>query len=203
MDHPWFLYQHLRLPDAVFRSKTRPRRQIQELAPTSGVFLGPLQPLSRRLRTVAIAGGLLLLGFDAFFLAQAIEAYVWEGVFRPAFICWVYLPVYLGLAILVMVIRDYRLVYYGTTTRHSQRNRSSRSVAPLEKRNWRAAIKCFREAAPEARSAEAREYVIRLFHSSRVQTPGKLELHKEVDRARRPRERLSLKPDGVHDAGDV
>ena len=75
-----------------------------------------------------------------------------------------------------MVIRDYRLVNYGPSSKPS-RQLTAEQIEPirraLEDDDWRAAIKRYREAVPDAGWTEAVQYVVRLRESLRAQHPGK------------------------------
>jgi hypothetical protein len=137
-----------------------------------------MQPLDERTRAFAIGAGLILIGCGVLFLVKTIEAHVWEGESilgqLGLIYCSIYCSIYLGLAILGMVIRDYRLVHYGT----SSRQLTAAQIEPIrraleEDYDLPAAIKRYREAAPEAGSAEAKQYVICLFNSLRAQHPDK------------------------------
>jgi hypothetical protein len=86
----------------------------------------------------------------------------------------IYVMVYIGLAILGIVIRDYRLVHYGTFSRQLTAEQiESIRCAIEEDHDLPAAVKRYREAAPDAGLAEAEEYVIRLFNSLRAKHPDK------------------------------
>ncbi len=73
-------------------------------------------------------------------------------------------------------IRDYRLVHYGPPSPPS-RQLTAEQIEPircaLEDRDLRAAIKRYREAAPDADRKEAIQYVVRLWQSLRAQHPDK------------------------------
>ena len=77
----------------------------------------PLQPLDERTRAIAIGAGLIVVGCGVILLVTTIQAHVWEGEWIWGPIGLIYLSIYLGLAILGIVIRDYRLVHYGTSGR--------------------------------------------------------------------------------------
>ena len=135
------------------------------------LFRPPVIPLGDWTRSLAIAGGLILVGFSVLVVATTIRALVWEGNPTPpvililAFILFtqIYPPIYLGLLIFRVVIQDFRLVHYGLPA--SPENMSSRQLTEqeiepirraLEDDDWRAAIKRYREAVPEASRAEAK-----------------------------------------------
>jgi len=77
----------------------------------------PLQPLDRPTRTFAISVGLIGVGCGVMLLVKMVQAHVWEGEAIRWQILWIYISNYWGLATLGMVIRDYRLVHYGTSSR--------------------------------------------------------------------------------------
>ena len=137
---------------------------------------GPIQPLGERTRTFAIGAGLILIGCGVMLLVTAIQAHVWEGESILGKISLTYLPIYFGLDILGMVIRDYRLVHYGTSSL-SSRQLTAEQIEPirraLEDCDLRAAIKRYREAVPDADRKEAIQYVVRLMESLRAQHPDK------------------------------
>jgi tRNA A-37 threonylcarbamoyl transferase component Bud32 len=137
----------------------------------------PLQPLDERTRRVAIGGGLILVGYGVVLLAMTIQAKVWEGESILGQIGWIYMFIYFGLVILGMVVRDYRLVHYGTSSQPPARQLTTEQIEPIRRamEDWDvvAAIKRYREAVPDAGLAEAREYALRLAESQRARHPGK------------------------------
>ena len=138
----------------------------------------PIQPLGDRTRIIAIVGGLILICIGVMLLATAIKAQVWEGesIFDQFFA--IYSTIYFGLATLGLVVRDFRLVHYGVN-RHgtSSRQLTAEQIESirraLEDHDFRAAVKRYCEAVPDAGSAEAKQYVLHLFHSLRLQEPDK------------------------------
>jgi len=137
---------------------------------------GPIQPLGERTRTFAIGAGLVLIGCGVMLLVTAIQAHVWEGESILGKISLTYLPIFFGLISLGLGIRDYRLVNYGPSSLPS-RQLTAEQLEPircaLEYRDLRAAIKRYREAAPDADRKEAIQYVVRLMESLRAQHPDK------------------------------
>jgi hypothetical protein len=139
-----------------------------------GWYARPLQPLDERTRTFAVGIGLVVVGCGVIFLVKTIQAHVWEGEFiRFGLIALVYCLIYWGLAILGIVIRDYRLVHYGT----SSRQLTAEQIEPIRRamEDWDVgtAINHYREAMPDAGLVEADQYVCRLADSLRAQHPGK------------------------------
>jgi tRNA A-37 threonylcarbamoyl transferase component Bud32 len=154
------------------------RQRIDLRNPLRGpaLFTLPLQPLDQRTRRIAISGGLILAGYGVMLLAQTIQAHVWEGESIFGQIPSIYLSIYFGLAILALVVRDYRLVHYGassTPVRQLTAEQIERIGQDLEDRDWPAAVKRYRAAVPDAGRAEANRYVFCLFQSLRAQHPGK------------------------------
>ncbi len=137
---------------------------------------GPIQPLGERTRTFAIGAGLALIGCGVMLLVTAIQAHVWEGESILGKISLTYLPIFFGLIALGLGIRDYRLVNYGPSSLPS-RQLTAEQIEPircaLEDFDLRAAIKRYREAAPDADRKEAIQYVVRLMESLRAQHPDK------------------------------
>ena len=115
----------------------------------------PLQPLDDRTRTFATIAGLILVGFGVMLLVTTIRAHVWEAESIWRQLGPIYLPIYIGLAIFGTLIRDYRLVHYGTSSRQLTAEQIELIRRALEDHNLRAAVKRYREAVPEAGSAEA------------------------------------------------
>jgi hypothetical protein len=114
-------------------------------------------------------------------LAKIIEAQVWEGESILGQIALLYLPIYLGIAILGMVIRDYRLVHYGLPTK-SEIGSAGRQLTAvqiesirqaLEDSDFQGAVKQCRQAVPDASLKEARRFVIALWLGFRAQHPDK------------------------------
>jgi tRNA A-37 threonylcarbamoyl transferase component Bud32 len=137
----------------------------------------PLQPLGERTRTFAIGAGLIMVGCGVILLMATIRAHVWEGDSIWGEISLVYLSIILGLATLAVVIRDYRLVHYGTPSRQLTAEQiESVSRALKEDYDLATAIRRYREAVPEAGLAEAHQYVIRLFNTLRAKEPDKFVL---------------------------
>ena len=133
----------------------------------------PLQPLGERTRTFAIGVGLIVVGCGVMLLVKTIQAHVWEGESIWRQMAVVYLSIFWGLAILGIVIRDYRLVHFGT----SSRQLTAEQIEPIRRamEDWDVvtAINLYREAVPDADVAEANQYVGRLAESLRAQHPGK------------------------------
>ncbi len=147
----------------------------------------PLQPLGERVRTFAVAAGLVLVGCGIMLLVTTIQAHVWEGESIFDQILQLYASIFFGLATLGLVIRDYRLVNYGIDygtsrqlTEAQSRQMTEAQIEPirraLEDRDFRAAVKCYRETVPDAGRAEASQYVIRLWESLRAQYPDRFAL---------------------------
>jgi tRNA A-37 threonylcarbamoyl transferase component Bud32 len=143
----------------------------------------PLQPLDERTRGFAIGGGLILVGYGVMLQITTIQANVWEGesIFGQVFL--LYSLIYLGLATLGLVVRDYRLVQYGITVSPEYASGRQLTAAQiesisraLEEFDWRAAVKCYREAIPDASLMEANQYVIGLWEKLRTQHPDKFAL---------------------------
>jgi len=136
-------------------------------------FARPTQPLNERTRRLAIGGSLILIGYGVTLLALTIQAYVWEGVSIASQFVFIYFSIYLGFVTLGMLVRDYRLVQYGA----SSRQLTAEQLAPIQSamEDWDvvAAIKLYRDAVPDASLPEASQYVTRLAESLRAQHPGK------------------------------
>jgi len=145
------------------------------------VWPGPLQPLGRRTLSIAIGGGLILVACGVMGLANAIEAHVWEGESILGQIALLYLPIYFGLAILAMVIRDYRLVHYGFPAKSEIGSAGRQLTAAqiisirraLEEFDLQGAIERCRQAVPDASLKEARRFVFALRRGFRAQHPDK------------------------------
>jgi tRNA A-37 threonylcarbamoyl transferase component Bud32 len=150
-------------------------------ATSSAMQNRPLQPLDERTRRVATGAGLILVGCGVMLLMITIQAKVWEGESILGQIGWIYMFIYLGLVILGMVIRDYRLVHYGTPSQPPARQLTAEQIEPIRRamEDWdvAAAIKRYREAVPDAGWMEANRYVVRLAESLRAQHPGKFVPH--------------------------
>jgi tRNA A-37 threonylcarbamoyl transferase component Bud32 len=137
----------------------------------------PLQPLGARTRDFAVGAGLIMVGGGIMLLMTTIRAHVWEGESIWGQVGLVYLSTFTGLATLSLVIRDYRLVNYGMPSRQL----TAEQIEPIrrvleEDCDLAAAIRRYREAAPDASLAEAHQYVIRLFNTLRAKVPGKFVL---------------------------
>ena len=145
------------------------------------MWAGPLQPLNRRTLSIAIGGGLILVACGVMGLANAIEAHVWEGESILGQIALLYLPIYFGIAILGMVIRDYRLVHYGLPAKSEIGSPGRQLTAvqiisirrALEEFDLQGAIERCRQAVPDASLKEARRFVFALWAGFRAQQPDK------------------------------
>jgi tRNA A-37 threonylcarbamoyl transferase component Bud32 len=137
-----------------------------------------LRPLHQPTRNLAIGGSLILIGYGVLLVTILLQAHVWEAEPVLGNLGLIYVLVYFGLAILGLVIRDYRLVHFGIPAaqeRASSRQLSGEEIEPirraLEDHDWRAAIERYREAVPDANAWEAKKSVYRLFASLRVEHP--------------------------------
>ena len=141
----------------------------------------PLQPLDRLTRRIAIGGGLILVAGGVTLLAKIIEAHVWEGESILGRIGLIYWPIYCGIAILGMVIRDYRLVHHGLPARSEIGSPGRQLTAEqigsirrgLEDHDLLGAIERCRQAVPDASLKEARRFVFALWAGLRALHPEK------------------------------
>ncbi len=133
----------------------------------------PIVPLGERTRAVALCLSLVLVSWGIMFLAKAIQTYVWEGysIWRKVF--GIYGSIYFGIAILGILIRDYRLRLHGAASRHLTPEQIATITRAMEDYNVPAAIKLYRQAVPDARLGEANQYVVRLAETQRAKHPGK------------------------------
>jgi Na+/pantothenate symporter len=69
--------------------------------------------VSQRLRVICVLMSLAGLGLSAVFFAKIIQAIVWENAQDWAYWCAVYVGVYISLALLFLVVRDYQKFVYG------------------------------------------------------------------------------------------
>jgi tRNA A-37 threonylcarbamoyl transferase component Bud32 len=146
---------------------------IKDVRDPALVSRAPLQPLGERTRRVALCLGLALVGYGAVYLAKAIEAHVWEGESIWRQVLGIYGSVYFGLAILGILIRDYRLALYGAHSRHLTAEQIEPIRRAMEDFDVPAAITLYRAAVPDAGFLEANQYVVRLAESQRALHPGK------------------------------
>jgi predicted Ser/Thr protein kinase len=161
-------------PYVSARARGVPFRQCLDRAALRG---RPSQPLDERTRRIASGAVLMLVGCGLAVLVLTIQAHVWEGESILLQLVWVYLPLELGIRILGLVIRDYRLVHYGTSSQPASRQLTAEQIEPISRamEDWRLAlaIQRYREVVPDADYVEAQEYVLRLAASLRAQHPGK------------------------------
>jgi hypothetical protein len=132
-----------------------------------------VQPLGDRTRAVALGMGLAVVGCGIGFLAIAIQAHVWEGESIWMQLLGTYASVYFGLAILGLVVRDYRRALYGTPSRQLTAEQVASIRWAMEDFDMVAAVKLYRAAVPDAGLMEANQYVLRLAESERAKHPGK------------------------------
>jgi tRNA A-37 threonylcarbamoyl transferase component Bud32 len=138
------------------------------------------QPLGERTRTLAIAAGLVLVCCGVMLLVATIQAHVWEGALILRQIGFIYCSTYFGLAILGVVVRDYRMVHFGIGSGTSSQRLTAEQIEPISRalvdRDFRTAAEYYRDARPDASKLEAQQYVIRLYHSLRAENPDKFTL---------------------------
>ena len=79
--------------------------------------LGPNRPVSQRLRVICILISLTGIGLSAVFFAKIIQASVWENA--QDWTAWGadYVSVYISLALLLLVVRDYQKFVHGMPSR--------------------------------------------------------------------------------------
>jgi hypothetical protein len=114
-------------------------------------------------------------------LVSAIRANVWEGESILGKTGMIYASIYFGLAILAMVIRDYRLVHYGFPAKSEIGSAGRQLTAAqiesirhaLEDFDLPGAIKRCRQAVPDASLEEAHRFVTALRRGFRAQHPEK------------------------------
>jgi tRNA A-37 threonylcarbamoyl transferase component Bud32 len=139
----------------------------------------PIQPLGDRTRTVVLVLGLILVGCGVVLLAKTIEALVWEGESIWRQVAEIYGSIFVGLAILGFLIRDYRRALYGTPEEKPSRPLTAEEIEPIrqamEDYDVAAAMKLYLAALPGASRVEAYQYVVRLAESQRALHPGKFE----------------------------
>jgi tRNA A-37 threonylcarbamoyl transferase component Bud32 len=128
------------------------------------------QTAARPVRLAAACLGLALTGISVIILAKAIRAFVWEGPLSlPETLTAVYVPGWVGLWLLALVVRDYRLATYGrpalTTAQRDAIQKKLIDFGPA------AAIKNYRELVRAASLAEAKAYVEQLDAQWRQRDP--------------------------------
>jgi len=134
----------------------------------------PIQPLDERTQAFSFGAGLIAIGCGILLLMMTIQAHVWEGESIQDSIALIYVSIVIGLANLGIVIRNYRLVHYGT----SSRQLTAEQIEPIRRAveedcDLTAAIRRYRDVVPESGLAEAKQYVTHLFNASRARHPGK------------------------------
>jgi tRNA A-37 threonylcarbamoyl transferase component Bud32 len=144
------------------------------------------QPLGEWKRNFAIVAGIIEFAGGVAYLVAVVQAYVWEGEpIRFGQFAILYLLFYWGYAILHVVVRDFRLVNYGTaaasiTMALPQANKeldtASRAVyekarAAMEKWDQEAAIQTYRDAGLAKRDAMA--VVMKLGKRMRAERPDR------------------------------
>jgi tRNA A-37 threonylcarbamoyl transferase component Bud32 len=144
--------------------------------PKSAWHTRPVRPLGDWTRILVAGASLLFIGVGVMLLVKVIQAHVWEGEgIRFSHVAWIYCTLYLGLWTLGVIVRDYRLVHYGINYGSSSRRLTEEQIEPirraLEQRSFAAAIKRYREAAPDASGSEAARFVLDLFNALRTQFP--------------------------------
>jgi tRNA A-37 threonylcarbamoyl transferase component Bud32 len=167
----------------LVRARARGLSLMESRGAPAKVLSRPIQPLAGRTRTLAIGASLVLIGCAIMVLLLVIRAYLWEwkpAVFHASgsalLVCGLFYAIllafssiYLALAILSMVIRDYRLVNFGipaTTSREQLiKAQTMTMMGYLLMHDTPSAIKAYREAAPDASLEEANQYVARLSSS--------------------------------------
>ena len=160
----------------LFIVEARSRRLRFKEMFNAAKFSRPLQPLDEWARILAVGVGLTSLGCGVTLLAVAIEANVWDGdSISGILLLWIYVSIFQGLEALGMVVRDYRLIHGlgSNPLRHLTSGQIASIRSELECHDFRAAIVRYREAVADAGSAEAKEYVVRLFGQLRAAFPDR------------------------------
>jgi tRNA A-37 threonylcarbamoyl transferase component Bud32 len=127
----------------------------------------PLQP---RLRLAAAALGVAAISVCVIVLAKSIEAYVWEG--SPRFLDVlnaVYVPGWLGLWLLSLVVRDYRLANFGRPAMTTEQSDAINDT--LVQSGRMPAIKLYREIMKGTHLGEAKAYIDHLERQWRQRDP--------------------------------
>lgn len=132
-----------------------------------------MQPLSERMRTFALCAGPAVVGCGVVLLVKTIQAHVWEGESILSQVLQIYCSIYIGLAILSVVIQDYRRAHYGTFSRPLTAAQLEPIRRAMEDYDVGTAAKIYRTAVPDAGLMEATQYVLGLAASLRAQHPGK------------------------------
>lgn len=147
-------------------------RRLQDLFdPIKG--MQPPAPLGWKSQLAAVLIGLASVCYGKIFLAKIIQAYVWEGAIRANYFLGVWIDIWLGVALLWLVVRDYQKTYYGMPSRElTVEQQSDIRQAALEY-DIPQAIRIYRRAVPDAGVVEAREYVVKLIAEIQSKEPGR------------------------------
>jgi tRNA A-37 threonylcarbamoyl transferase component Bud32 len=131
------------------------------------------QPLRPGLRVAAACLGALAVCVSLIILAKSIDAFVWEGA--PGFLDTlhaVYIPGWLGLWLLELVVRDYRLANFGSFEGSTLTTEQKDAIHSKLIHSGRiGAIKFYREFLPAAGLAESKAYVDQLESEWRQRDP--------------------------------
>ena len=146
----------------------------------------PRQPLSDRTRNVALATALVLLASGTVLLVDTIRAHVWEGEPIWGLLSGIYFSIWIGLELMRLVVRDYRLVHYGATVSPipglpqmteeqaaAFRAADKKARAAMETWDQQAALKIYRDALPDFKKPDALLLVMNLQKVLRAEDPEK------------------------------
>jgi hypothetical protein len=131
------------------------------------------QPLPPGLRVAAACLGVATICVSVIILAKSIDAYVWEGA--PGFLDTlhaVYIPGWLGLWLLELVVRDYRLANFGSSEPSVLTTQQKDAIQNELVHSGRIpATKLYREFLPAASLAESKAYIDQLESQWRQRDP--------------------------------
>jgi hypothetical protein len=126
--------------------------------------------LGHRLRVAAACLGIATACVSVIILAKSIEAFVWEGGLRfMDAVAAVYFPGWVGLWLLALVVRDYRLANFGRPA--LTKEQSSAIEREFLELGTVPAIKLYREFLSDASLAEAKAHVDQLESEWRQRDP--------------------------------
>jgi serine/threonine protein kinase len=135
--------------------------------------LGPVMPVSQRMRIVCGLICLGALGFSVFYLGKLIQVSVWENTPKWRFWLGGGAGFYVSLALLFQVVRDYQKLVYGRPSRTLSAEQSESVRQAIFDGQRVLAIKLYRQKIPDASLAEARNYVGKLTAELAAKHPEK------------------------------
>jgi hypothetical protein len=156
----------------VFQQFTQGKKNWKNIWDLSTDF-GPKRPVSQRARVTSVLLGLVGLGCAAIYFAKIIQASVWVGARSWDEWVMVYPGFYSSVALLTLVVRDYKAFIHGTPSRTLAAEQSELVRQAIFNGDIPGAVKLYRRAIPKVSGEGAVDYIRRLEAELKAKQPEK------------------------------